>query len=80
MTKEQALGELRALGVPLDQKDVDELDSAADGDVTRVVLDWLALVETREPVSVLDDIVRIMKQVPEWLELAARIVKLVAEA
>jgi hypothetical protein len=77
MTQDEAINKIQALGIKLDKADIDELKSGTQADAAATVADWLAVVQPSARNNTLSEIVKILKQVPDWIQVALKIASVI---
>ena len=73
MTQDEAIAKIQALGITLDGADVNELKAASEAQLKAAVSGWLDVVAPAARSTTLSEIVKILQQVPGWVQLAVKI-------
>jgi hypothetical protein len=76
MTTAQAIAAIRATGANLTAEDINNLKGATDAQLEYIVQSWIDAGKVRGK-DVAQDIIAVLKQVPDWVTVAVQIVKVV---
>ena len=77
MTTAQAITAIQATGANLTADDINNLKGATDAQLQYIVQGWINAGKVRGK-DTAEKLIATLKQVPEWVEVATQIVKVVA--